>query len=128
MLKASLKPPPVRSIKLWAGLYGGHYDIIVFFKEKPTNRMSYEEDTLPRGKYVDVYEEDRADNVWSDMSLPDFQEWFPDVDLSRYTQPNGRPKDTEVPYKDLFEIELTMPLDEFDGPVTLHTDVDWPQR
>ncbi len=125
MIKATLTPPPMRTIRLWAGLYGGHYDIIVFFNKKPTHRMTYSTDRDDQGKYVDVYEEKLSENVWSDMALDDFCKWFPHVDLTPYTQANGRPKDTEVPYKDLFEIELTMPLDDFDSPKTLNMGVDW---
>jgi hypothetical protein len=36
MLQAKLTLPELQTKKVWVGLYGGHYDVIVFFKEKPT--------------------------------------------------------------------------------------------
>ena len=38
MIKAKYTHPPMQTKKVWAGLYGGHYSIIVFFKEKPKTK------------------------------------------------------------------------------------------
>lgn len=125
MLKAKFTPPKMKTIKLWAGLYGGHYDVIVFFHKKPTNRMDDKGDTRSKGEYVDCLAEHEASNIYGDMGTGNFEIWFPDVDLSPYTQENGRPKDTEVPYKDLFRIELTLPVDEYGDAEPFTMKSDW---
>ncbi len=125
MLKATLTPPKMTTRTLWGGVYGGHYDIIVFFTEKPVNRVSESNDEDPAGKYIDVYDEYKAENVYADMPLETFNEWFPGVDLTPYTQENGRPKDTEIPFADLFQITLTLPVDENDQPLSIDFHADW---
>lgn len=125
MLKAIFTPPKLKAVKLWAGLYGGHYDIIVFFKKKPTNRMDDNGDARSNGKFVDCLAENDADNIFADMGTGNFEIWFPNVDLTPYTQENGRPKDTEIPYKDLFRIELMLPLDDYGQPEPFDMKNDW---
>lgn len=34
-LIAKYNPPKLSYKNVWAGIYGGHYDAIVFFKKKP---------------------------------------------------------------------------------------------
>ena len=77
---------------VWAGLYGGHYDIIVFFKEEPTKKLEH----ATMG--FEFFECD-TDLIIGDMALCDFYKCFPNADLRPYTQPRedtttlgGRPK------------------------------------
>ena len=51
MIKAKYTHPPMETKTVWAGLYGGHYDIIVFFKEKPT--PSEDEHNIIDGEWYD---------------------------------------------------------------------------
>ncbi len=124
MLKGTLTPPAMKPVRLWAGLYGGHYDMIVFYREKPT-RSDEDDDRL-----VDTYAEHKAGNVFADMATGTFEAWFPElyqqlIELRLVNPDNaGRPWDTEVRWTELFEVELTIPLDE-DGEwegLTVHDD------
>lgn len=121
MLNAAVK---LKKKKVWAGVYGGHYDIIVFFSKKP-KRISRKalqklyyiaEGRWPKGYYDCMSNESL---IIGDMGLPLFQKMF-GVDLSEHLN-NGRPKDTEI--IELFQIELTAPFDE-NGNM-LHFHIDW---
>lgn len=115
MIKATYKHPPMQTKTVWAGLYGGHYDIIVFFSEKP----------VPNTRYMPGFDEGQewyccSENetlIIGDMSLPDFYRCFPDADLRPYTQPRedqstlgGRALEIEIP--EVFQIEITTCFDE----------------
>lgn len=101
--KAVMKMPKLETRKVWFGLYGGHYDVIVFFSEKPeriddnTTRSALH----PNGYFCLLANEDvLAGAMW----LGVFEEMFPDFDLGPYTT-NGRPRDIEV--SEVFEMKLT---------------------
>ena len=118
MIRSTLTPANMTPVRLWAGVYGGHYEVIVFFREKPTHRMDKNNDTKANGKFVDVYEESVAGNVFADLAFGTFEAWFPgDWPL---------PTATEVVYRELFEVELTIPLDEDGEWEGLDVHVDWP--
>ncbi len=125
MLKATFNPPKLKTVKLWAGLYGGHYDMIVFFKKKPKNRMDMQGDARSNGDFVDCLAEQTDENIFGDMGMGNFEDWFTEVDLTPFTQANGRPRETEVPYSDLFQIQLTVPVDEYGQPEPFNMKVDW---
>ncbi len=126
--KATLTPPNLKTFRVWCGLYGGHYDIIVFFREKPTHRMDKNDDTRSNGKYVDLLAEGQDGNIFADIATGTFEAWFPDADLTNHTDKNnvGRPNDTEIRYKDLFQIDLTLPTDENGDPEPIDFHCDWP--
>ena len=129
MLKAIFHPPTMKTFKLWAGLYGGHYDIIVFFEKPPTHITDkykyYNGSKDKNGPYVDCLAEFEIGNIFADFYLEDFRTCFPDVDLTPYTQKNGRPRAIEVPAKDLFQISLTIPVDQHNNITILIPHVDW---
>lgn len=127
MVKATLTPPNMKTLTVWAGLYGGHYDIIVFFKQKPTHRMDCNEEPRKNGMYVDLLEEQTDGNILADMATGTFETWFPNADLTEHTDRNncGRPNDTEIRYKDLFQMELTLPTDENGEPESINFHQDW---
>lgn len=130
-IKATFTLPKLTTKKVWAGMYGGHYDIIVFFREKPIHRMRKDDSKHARGKFVDTLAESRRDNILGDTGLGYFYEYFPDVDLSKYTQrrkPHGLPRETEIPYNDLFELELTAPFNDHGYLEGISFECDWPIR
>lgn len=65
MLKATLAPRNMKKVQLWAGVYGGHYDVIVFFKEKPTNRMDKDDTENNDGTYVNLLHECGDGNIFA---------------------------------------------------------------
>ena len=108
MIKATFTPK-LQTKKVWAGLYGGHYDVIVFFSDKPRVEEG-DIDTSERlygGK--GVIDEDKKLALGS-MSLEQFYELYPNADISAFAQDNGRPKDTV--FVEFFELELEAPVDE----------------
>lgn len=121
MLKAA---PAIQTKVVWAGVYGGHYDIIVFFSQKP-KRSSLKElqksyfitpGNYPKGYYDCLLNEKL---IIGDMGLETFQLVF-NVDLSSRLI-NNRPPDTEI--VEVFQIELTAIFDECGNLPHLH--VDW---
>jgi hypothetical protein len=99
MIKASFRPPKLTTKKVWAGLYGGHYDQIIFFKSKPV--QAKEKHRFIEGKWYDCFE--NKDLIIGDMSLGEFREYFPDADLTPYTE-EGRPKAIDIP--EVFALKL----------------------
>lgn len=79
---ANYQRPLLTFKTVWAGAYGGHYDAIIFFKNKP-KITSY---TTLDNKTVGC------------MFLCDFQELYPKADISALLDPenNNRPFDIEV--------------------------------
>ncbi len=88
--------------KVWAGLYGGHYSIIVFFKEKPKTKEETGS-TLDYGNY-DCY--DNKDLIIGDMPLEHFLTVFPDANIEQYLET----MDIEV--EEVFEMEITTCFDK----------------
>lgn len=120
-----LKATPVLQTKtVWAGMYGGHYDVIVFFSKKPKKFSLRElkkhyfikDGNFPNGYYDCLHNDDL---IIGDMNLSDFLDLF-NVDLSQYLE-NGRPKDTEI--IEVFRLELTTVFDEHGQLPYFH--VDW---
>jgi hypothetical protein len=115
MITAKLTLPELKTKTVWAGLYGGHYDVIVFFDKKPI-KSEFEHNHV-KGDWYDVG--DNADLVCGSMCLGQFYELFPDADLREYTQQRestdtlgGRPLEIEIPK--VFEIEITTIFDKHD--------------
>ena len=104
MLQAKLTLPELQTKKVWVGLYGGHYDVIVFFKEKPT---PFEDSTE-----TEIWYEmgDNMEIAIGSMCLGQFYELYPNVDIKAYTQEDGRPLDIEIP--EVFEMEITTIFDK----------------
>jgi len=119
MIKGKITLPELQTKKLWAGIYGGHYDVIVFFKAKP--EVSKEvHNHIDGGKWYDCF--DNKDLIVGSMALDDFYTLFPDADISEYTQENGRPMAIEIP--EVFEIELTSVFDEHGDMEQFNFDLD----
>lgn len=119
--RAAFQPTALTWRKVWLGVYGGHYDIIVMFWKRPT----FGDEQQDGSKVIDLLSEYDAGNVAADMSLADFIERFPGIDLSSITQPNGRPRAIEIPAKDLLRVELALPLDENGHVQSIDFHVDW---
>lgn len=114
MVIAKYKHPKLTTRKVWAGLYGGHYDVIVFFKEKPK--------MVEGESYINPAE--NHDLIIGDMYLNDFYLVFPNADISKYTQDeNGRPKEIEIP--EVFEMKLTSYFDKDGDLGNIRFEADW---
>lgn len=120
MLKATLTLPKFETKKVWAGLYGGHFDVIVFFRKKP--KATFVERKV---RYIDCLEEYNNKNIIGDMFLGDFRVFYPDADLTPYTQSSGRPKAIEIPSEDIFQIELTTMWDDYGDMLGCRTRNEW---
>lgn len=133
MVKATFTIPKdkLKTIKVWAGMYGGHYDAIVFFKEKPELTTQKHEHgvlfDLGDGYYYDCLE--NKDKIIGCMALGQFYEYFPDADLRPYTQQRedastlgGRPLDIEI--TEVFEMEITVMVDEYGDFDNVDFDLD----
>ena len=126
MIKATYIHPPMQTKVVWAGLYGGHYDIIVFFKEKP--KPSAQEHKYIEGEWYSC--SDNSDLIIGDMCLPDFYKCFPTADLRPYTQQRedtktlgGRPFSIDIP--EVFQIEITTCFDERGDMEGFRFSFDW---
>lgn len=106
--------------KYWLGCYGGHYDIVVLFRKKPTHTCISDKDVV----YIDCLEESNAGNIAGDMALDDFITYFPGLDISTLLK-NGRPKDTEIPVNGLLQVELTAPIDKYGRLISVNFHADW---
>jgi len=130
MIKAAFTIPKkkLQTIKVWAGVYGGHYDIIVFFKSKPV--PSKEEHNYIDGQWYDCSE--NKDLIIGDMVLGQFKEYYPDAvkGLKPYLQDDlnepgdGRPMEVEIP--EVFEMEITTMIDEYGDMEKIDFHTDWP--
>jgi len=108
MIIAKYKEPKRTAKSLWAGVYGGHYSAIVFFKKKPKfNTSSDNLYDLLDNKYLIV----------GCMYLDDFKELYPGANLSEYLQSNGRPKDINV--IEVFKMKIDIAIDS-DYPENYH--------
>jgi hypothetical protein len=119
MIQATIKLPELQTKKLWAGMYGGHYDVIVFFKEKPT-KTSKDEHNIIDFDWVECIE--NKDIIVGSMCLGQFYEIFPDADISEHTREDNRPMEIEIP--EVFEIEITTVYDEWGHMVTFKFNED----
>lgn len=111
MIKAKFTLPKLKTKKVWVGLYGGHYDVIVFFKEKPV---------LNDDEYYCII--DNKGKALGSMSLTDFYTFYPDADMSACTREDGRPKDVEI--YELFEMEITTAFDQWGDMHSIECDED----
>lgn len=103
--------PKTKKIKAWAGMYGGHYDVIVFFKKKPPlSKEPYYNPNIIDGKYYDLIEARDLGIIIGSLCLPDFKEHYPDADITPYLE-NERPKGIEI--VEVFQIEIEGALDEW---------------
>ena len=117
MIKATFTIKPETKV-VWAGCYGGHYDIIVFFSSKPHDLKITPENSV--NEFWDTLLE--CKNIIGNMALGDFYELYPDADISEYMQQNKRPK--EVFISQLFELEMTGPFEKDGGMKNIPTNVD----
>ncbi len=121
--------PRLKTFRLWCGLYGGHYDIIVFFRKKPTH---FEHDRNEDGtRMVDLYAEHKADNIFADFNTGDFELWCPGWLEAIYpvlqSKKYPRPKATEIREDGLLQIDLAVPVDP-ENPKDIYcpsAHVDW---
>ena len=86
--------PPMKTKTVWCGLYGGHYDVIIFFSKKPV--LSQDIHRFAGVKYYDAY--DNKKFIVGSMSLPEFIELYPDC---KHLKP------TEIDIVEVFKIQLT---------------------
>ena len=76
-IKAKLCPPKTSIKKVWAGIYGGHYDCIVFFKKKPKlSKEAYGYEWFDE-KYIDMVE--NKDLTCGAMWYADFETLYPEA-------------------------------------------------
>lgn len=112
MIKAELKPRRYKTAKCWYGLYGGHYNVIVFFKKKPTHYVDYR--TVPN--CLDLLEESAHKNILGSMYLEDF------LEMSGLDRNDFIPEDIEI--VKVHRIEVTFPADEYGDMETHQFNVD----
>jgi len=103
-IKATLKLPKMKTKTIWAGLYFNHYSQIVFFRKKP--KPSKEEHNRIDGEWFDCL--DNKDLIIGGCGVEQFLEWFPDADISQYTDARGWAKEIEIP--EVFQIKITAPF------------------
>jgi hypothetical protein len=113
--------PKLRTITVWIGAYGGHYDIVVLFRKKPTHYCT--DDTFDQ-KIVNLSKEHEAGNILADMHPAMLQELFPTLDLKPILKNNGRPVAIEILSNGLIKAEIAAPIDE-DGDFVLPVHNDW---
>lgn len=94
--KAKFTMPEMTAKTVWYGSYGGHYDCMVFFKEKPKLVNTHNYDGC-----VDLIEEGRQNNIIASM--------WPD-EFTKLTGIEIIPEEIEI--VKLHKIELTAPWDE----------------
>lgn len=97
IIKANLVMPKTKKKIVWAGIYGGHYNCIVFFKSKPAlskEDYRFESDTI-HGKYYDTTE--NKDIKIGGMWLEQFEQLYPKANL-------GKPKAIEI--IEVFQIQI----------------------
>lgn len=99
-------------VKCWYGIYGGHYDVIVFFKNPPTH---FEDDKIA-GNCVDMLAESENKNILGSMGLEDF------LEMSGLDRKDFIPPECEI--VEVYEIEITAPFDNYGQMVTYSFDVD----
>ncbi len=116
-MKATLKLPKIKRKKVWAGMYGGHYDVIVFFKYKPKKDTSTHHMIK---SFYDCY--DNRELIIGDLDMITFNELYPNADLSAYLI-NGRPKEIEIP--EVFQIEIEAFWDEDGKMRSINYNLDW---
>ena len=124
ILSGSFTVPKLKAFALWAGLYGGHYDVIAFFRRKPTH---FDRGDPGEPDTVDMLAESDAGNVFANMGTGDFQAWFPDLFAQLgppLIQDNGRPNGIEICKADLFRVRLSVPVDKAGNRLPLDFDVD----
>jgi len=85
--------PKLETKTVWVGIYGGHYDAIVFFNKKP--KLSKETIGHSNIRFYDCL--DNRDLIIGCMWYGDFKELFPDANL-------GEAKDIEIP--EVFKLKL----------------------
>jgi hypothetical protein len=118
IINAKLKLPKTKTKIVWAGLYGGHYDQIVFFKKKPVK--SKDPHNHIDGDWYDCT--DNKELIVGDMTLSDFQELYPKVNLKPYLSEIGRPKGIEIP--EVFKINIEAFWDKY-GMKSIHYHFDF---
>lgn len=115
IVDAKIKFPKLSTKTVWAGVYGGHYDQIVFFSKKPVKSKDYN---------VNLYDcYDNKEIIIGDMGLGEFKELYPGADLSAFLDQSGKPKDIEV--VEVFQIRLEAMYDEYGNPSSLTFRDQW---
>ena len=100
VIKAKLHPPKTSVKKVWAGIYGGHYDCIVFFKAKPKlSKESYGYNWFNE-KYIDMIE--NKDLTCGAMYYCDFEKLYPNAALQIKSIYEKR----RIEIVEVFQIEL----------------------
>ena len=99
--EAVMRLPKLTTRKVWAGLYGGHRNVIVFFNEKP-KRTAVKDSRFDPPHYCCL---ENQDIIAGSMWLGDFKGLFPDFDLKPYLTSHGVPKEIEI--LEVFEMKLT---------------------
>lgn len=109
---------PKRTFKtVWAGIYGGHYDAIVFFKSKPKkSKEDYDLIDVIDGKYYDMI--DNLSLTCGAMWYGDFEELYPDVDLKEYYDR----RETEI--VEVFQLKLEAAWDKYGELNTINLRAD----
>lgn len=74
--KLKITFPKLTTKKVWAGMYGGHYDVIIFFHTKPV----LSDDETRYGQIYDLI--DNKDCIAGAMWLPDFHELTGATDMT----------------------------------------------
>ena len=95
MIQAKFSIPKMECKKMWCGIYGGHYEGIVFFKQKPV--LIEGQESLNGRRCYDLSHDKNANVTAGAMSLDEFNVLYPKINV-------GHARDTEI--TELFQIEL----------------------
>jgi len=107
VVKAEFQPPKLSIRKVWAGIYGGHYNCIVFFKSKPKlSKESYGYEWFDE-KYIDMV--DNKDLTCGAMWYGDFEQLYPKAFLQ--LKPIFERRRIEI--VEVFQIELEAVWDKY---------------
>jgi hypothetical protein len=78
IIEANIVLPKTQKKVVWAGLYGGHYSCIVFFKSKPVKSLG---DRAGNIEYYDLY--DNKAIIAGAMWLEAFEILYPNVNVGK---------------------------------------------
>lgn len=113
---AVYKQPKLTFKTVWAGIYGGHYDAIVFFKKKPKLSKGKENFLTHELKYYDMV--DNKHLTCGAMWLGDFEELYPTVDIKEYYES----RETEI--VQVFKLKLQAAWDKYGELNTINLRAD----
>lgn len=109
--------PKMTTKRVFIGAYGGHYDAVVIFGEKP--RPSADTHNIIKREWYDCL--DNKESIIGCVELCEFERLFPGIDLAPILH-RGRPREIEV--TDIMEARLTACFDDYGKMSSFYFDLD----